>query len=87
VIEAGGYITGGLTPEQARRRPSPDAEPGKPALATLRDGAAADIGIYAPAGDGAFRCALVVRGGRVVWDTDGLSLTDWSQAGPYSNYR
>ena len=33
------------------------------------------------------RCALTVRAGKVVWDADGLSLTDWEHAGPYSNYK
>jgi len=38
-------------------------------------------------GDRRIRCVLTVRAGRVVWDTEGLSLTDWSAAGPYSNFR
>ena len=26
-------------------------------------------------------------GGTVVWDSEGLSLTNWKDAGPYSNYK
>jgi dihydroorotase len=33
------------------------------------------------------RCVLTVRNGRIVWDTEGLSLTDWKAAGPYSNFK
>jgi hypothetical protein len=33
------------------------------------------------------RAILTMREGRVVWDSDGLSRTEWSHAGPYSNYR
>jgi dihydroorotase len=33
------------------------------------------------------RCVLTIREGKVVWDTEGLSLTDWKNAGPYSNFK
>ena len=33
------------------------------------------------------RCVLTVRNGAVVWDSEGLSLTHWRDAGPYSNYK
>jgi hypothetical protein len=33
------------------------------------------------------RCVLGVRGGRVVFDRDGLSIPDVSSAGPYSNFK
>jgi hypothetical protein len=33
------------------------------------------------------RAVLTMRDGQIVWDTEGISRTDWSQAGPYSNYR
>jgi dihydroorotase len=33
------------------------------------------------------RCVLTVRNGVVVWDSEGLSLTHWRDAGPYSNYK
>ena len=38
-------------------------------------------------GDKRLRCVLTVRNGKVVWDTEGLSLTEWSNAGPYSNFK
>jgi dihydroorotase len=74
----------------------------RPELGTLSEGAGADIavievqhgtfefldsGFGKHIGDRNLRCALTVRNGRVVWDTDGISLTDWTAAGPYSNYR
>lgn len=34
-----------------------------------------------------FRAVLTIRNGAVVWDSEGLSLTDWRNAGPYSNYK
>jgi dihydroorotase len=37
--------------------------------------------------DRELRCVLTVRKGKVVWDTEGLSLTDWQKAGPYSNFK
>lgn len=37
--------------------------------------------------DRELRCVLTVRDGEVVWDTEGLSLTDWKKAGPYSNFK
>jgi hypothetical protein len=33
------------------------------------------------------RCVLGIRGGRIVWDTEGLSIPDVSRAGPYSNFK
>jgi dihydroorotase len=33
------------------------------------------------------RAVLTVRNGVVVWDSEGLSLTHWRDAGPYSNYK
>jgi dihydroorotase len=38
-------------------------------------------------GDRRIRCVLTVRAGKVVWDSEGLSLTDWQNAGPYSNFK
>ena len=32
-------------------------------------------------------CVLTIRDGAVVWDLNGLTLTEWTQAGAYSNYR
>jgi dihydroorotase len=38
-------------------------------------------------GDRRLRAVLTIRNGQVVWDSEGLSRTDWSKAGPYTNYR
>ncbi|HUG81884.1 MAG TPA: amidohydrolase/deacetylase family metallohydrolase [Bryobacterales bacterium] len=38
-------------------------------------------------GDKNIRCVMTLRRGRVIWDADGLSMPDWSTAGPYSNFR
>lgn len=74
----------------------------RPELGTLSEGAEADIAIlklehgqfaYLDSGHAKLtagrrlRCALTVRAGKVVWDEDGLSLGDVSQAGPYSNFK
>ena len=71
-------------------------------LGTLSEGAIADIAVIEMqkgkfgfldsgharlTGDKKLRCVLTVRGGEVVWDTEGLSLTDWRHAGPYSNFK
>jgi dihydroorotase len=37
--------------------------------------------------DRELRCVLTVRNGKIVWDSEGLSLTDWEDAGPYSNFK
>jgi dihydroorotase len=37
--------------------------------------------------DRELRCVLTVRNGDIVWDAEGLSLTDWEDAGPYSNFK
>jgi len=74
----------------------------RPELGTLSEGAVADIAVIAVergkfayldsghgklTGDRRLRCVLTVRNGRVVWDSEGLSLTDVSRAGPYSNFK
>jgi dihydroorotase len=74
----------------------------RPELATLREGAVADIAVIemqtgrfgflddgeSPLrGDRRLRAVLTIRNGQVVWDSEGLSRTDWSKAGPYTNYR
>jgi dihydroorotase len=74
----------------------------RPELATLREGGLADIAVielqtgrfgFLDAGygrlqgDRRLRAVLTIRKGEVVWDSDGLSHTDWSKAGPYTNYR
>jgi dihydroorotase len=74
----------------------------RPELATLREGGLADIAVIEMQtgrfgflddgnsrleGNRRLRAVLTIRDGRVVWDSEGLSRTDWSKAGPYSNYR
>jgi len=74
----------------------------RPELATLREGGLADIAVIEMQrgrfgflddghsrlrGDIRLRAVLTIREGRVVWDSEGLSRTDWSKAGPYTNYR
>lgn len=74
----------------------------RPELGTLSEGSVADIAVLELErgsfafldsghgkliGDKRLRCVLTVREGKVVWDTEGLSLTEWSQAGPYSNFK
>jgi dihydroorotase len=74
----------------------------RPELGTLSEGAVADIAVLELQkgkfgfldsghakliGDKKLRCVLTVRNGEVVWDTEGLSLGDWTKAGPYSNFK
>ena len=51
----------------------------KPALT---EGGAADVEVL----DGR-RVILRVRSGKIVWDTEGLSIPDWQHAGAYSNFK
>ncbi len=74
----------------------------RPDLGQLTEGGIADIAMFEVqkgkfgfvdsgharlTGDRRLRCVLTVRAGKVVWDSEGLSLTDWQNAGPYSNYK
>ena len=59
---------------------------GHPDLGTLSEGSSADVALFESA-HGRLRCVLTVRGGAVVWDSDGLATTDWIKAGPYSNFK
>jgi dihydroorotase len=74
----------------------------RPELGTLSEGSVADIAVLELQrgqfafldsghgkliGDKRLRCVLTVREGKVVWDTEGLSLTEWRNAGPYSNFK
>ncbi|MEZ5402891.1 MAG: amidohydrolase/deacetylase family metallohydrolase [Bryobacteraceae bacterium] len=74
----------------------------RPELGTLKEGSVADVAIlkleqgefpFLDSGHGKLtgrerlRCAVTIRAGKVVWDEDGLSLGDVSQAGPYSNFK
>ena len=74
----------------------------RPELGHLSEGAVADIavlelrkgkfgfvdaGLARLAGDRKLRCVLTLRAGRVAWDAEGLSMTEWTHAGPYSNFK
>ncbi|MCW5982349.1 MAG: amidohydrolase/deacetylase family metallohydrolase [Bryobacteraceae bacterium] len=74
----------------------------RPELGALTEGGEADVAVLALdkgrfalldsghgklTADKRIRCVLTVRAGKVVWDTEGLSLTDWKEAGPYSNFK
>jgi len=74
----------------------------RPELGTLSEGSDADIALimvekgkfaFLDSGHGKLtadkrlRAAMTIRNGRVVWDEDGLSTTDVSRAGPYSNFK
>jgi dihydroorotase len=84
---------GTINPAKAIRRPD---------LGSLEEGGVADIAVLEVrkgrfplldsghgklTADKEVRCVLTVRNGDVVWDTEGLSLTDWKEAGPYSNFK
>jgi dihydroorotase len=49
-------------------------------------GATADVALMEAAGQER-RCILAIRGGRVIFDSAGLSIPDVSRAGPYSNFK
>jgi dihydroorotase len=74
----------------------------RPQLGSLREGSVADIAVlevqkgnfgFLDSGharlDGTrrFRCVVTVRNGAIVWDTDGLSVSDALKAGPYTNFK
>ena len=74
----------------------------RPELGMLREGGAADVAViemqtgrfaFLDAGharlrsDRRLRAVMTIRNGEVVWDSEGLSHTDWTKAGPYTNYR
>lgn len=75
---------------------------GRGDIGSIEQGGVADIAVFelrrgrfafvdgAPSkltADKELRCVLTIRQGKVVWDTEGLSLTDWQHAGPYSNFK
>jgi predicted amidohydrolase len=60
---------------------------GKPDVGSLEEGGAGNIAVLELQGGKVLRCVLTVRNGRVAWDTEGLSLTEWQDAGPYSNFK
>ena len=38
-------------------------------------------------GDRNLRGALTIRAGQIVWDEDGIAAEEWSNVGPYSNFK
>jgi dihydroorotase len=71
-------------------------------IGALDEGGAADIAIlelrkgrfaYLDSGHGKLtsdrelRAVMTIRNGRIVWDSEGLSLADWEAAGPYTNFK
>jgi dihydroorotase len=75
---------------------------GREDLGRLREGAAANIALFTVE-RGNFGlvdehgrrllaksrvvCVMTIRNGAVVWDLNGLSMREWTQAGPYTSYR
>ncbi|MBL8238772.1 MAG: amidohydrolase family protein [Bryobacterales bacterium] len=74
----------------------------RPALGSIEEGGAADLAVFelrkGPVAfldsghgkltaDRELRCVLTIRDGAVLWDSEGLSLTHWKDAGPYSNFK
>lgn len=74
----------------------------RPDLGSIEEGGVADVAVFELAkgkfafldsghakltADRQLRCVLTIRNGEVVWDTEGLSLTDWKNAGPYTNFK
>ena len=74
----------------------------RPELGSLREGGVADVAViemqtgrfgFLDSGharlqsDRRLRAVMTIRNGDVVWDSEGLSHTDWTKAGPYTNYR
>jgi dihydroorotase len=86
VIEAEGYLLRGgpsvttCGPTQAFINTSGSGR------GELSEGGAADIAVFDELNERQ-RCLLGIRGGRIVWDTEGLSIPDISRAGPYSNFK
>jgi dihydroorotase len=81
VIEAEGY--------EVRRIEGNGAGCGAPGAGgkKLNEGEAADVALLEPPGRGQGQCVLAIRGGRIVYDSAGLSIADVSRAGPYSNFK
>ncbi|MFN3325838.1 MAG: amidohydrolase/deacetylase family metallohydrolase [Bryobacteraceae bacterium] len=74
----------------------------RPELGSIEEGGIADLAVlevrkgrfaFLDSGRGKLttdreiRCVLTVRNGSIVWDTEGLSVADWRDAGPYSNFK
>ncbi|MEO7652967.1 MAG: amidohydrolase/deacetylase family metallohydrolase, partial [Bryobacteraceae bacterium] len=46
-----------------------------------------DVGREKLIGDKNLRALVTIRAGKVLWDSEGLSVEEWKYAGPYSNYK
>jgi dihydroorotase len=59
------------------------------ALLELRKGKFAylDSGLGKLTSDKELRAVMTIRNGKIVWDSEGLSLADWEAAGPYTNFK
>jgi hypothetical protein len=68
--------------EAAHARVVVEAEGYRVRPAALAEGAAADLRLV-----DAGRVIMIVRGGKVMTDAEGLTIPDISRAGHYSNYR
>ena len=53
---------------------------------TLREGAPADLALF-DVRDGRVTCVLTMRNGDALWDLKGLTVREWTQAGPYTAYK
>jgi predicted amidohydrolase len=80
VIEAEGYD---LRHASGDTRPCGAIDAGRNELAA---GQTADLALLESV-TGELQCVFGVRGGRIVWDSEGLSITDVSRAGPYSHFK
>ena len=57
-------------------------------LGNLSEGSVADLAVLdLQQPNHRMRCVLTVRGGAIVWDSEGLSIPDVSRAGPYTNFK
>jgi dihydroorotase len=71
-------------------------------LGVLREGAAADVALFTVergdfslvndndrrvAARARIVCVMTIRNGDVVWDLNGLSIREWTQAGAYTSYK
>jgi predicted amidohydrolase len=98
------YLNLGMTEEQIIERVTSNAARAikRPQLATLSEGAAADIAVLEVQqgkfgfvdtaltrldANRRFHCVLTMRSGAIVWDSEGLSIPDTIRAGPYTNFK
>jgi len=87
VIEAEGYFlkSGGGSAAPCGGTPATIDKAGL-GRGEITEGSTADIALFETLAERQ-RCVLGIRGGRIVWDSEGLSIPDVSRAGPYSNFK